>query len=226
VFVPGAKCFKDARGLFGGAASRIVVPGQRATPIDERWGEKAVLLALAATAQHALGAGLAPDLIVGHGVLGRLLARLCQVAGGETPTVWEAREDRRSGADGYRVIAPEDDTRRDYRAIYDVSGDSALLDQLIGRLAPGGEVVLAGFYDAPLSFSFPAAFMREARIRVAAEWRGDDLAHVLKHLNDGKLSLDGLISHRRSAEDAPQAYRDAFSDPRCLKMILDWRSRS
>jgi 3-hydroxyethyl bacteriochlorophyllide a dehydrogenase len=85
--------------------------------------------------------------------------------------------------------------------------------------------VLAGFYDAPLSFSFPAAFMREARIRVAAEWRGDDLAAVLKYLDDGRLSLDGLISHRRSAEDASHAYRDAFEDPACLKMILDWRAR-
>jgi 3-hydroxyethyl bacteriochlorophyllide a dehydrogenase len=201
------------------------VPAQRATAIDERWAEKAVLLALAATAQHALGAGPAPDLIVGHGVLGRLLARLCLVAGGGTPTVWETRADRRSGADGYPVIAPDDDPRRDYRAIYDVSGDSGLLDQLIARLAPRGEVVLAGFYDAPLSFSFPAAFMREARIRIAAEWRGNDLAAVLKLLDDGKLSLDGLISHRRSAEDASQAYRDAFEDPACLKMILDWRSR-
>ena len=139
--------------------------------------------------------------------------------------MWETRADRRAGADGYRVIEPDHDQRRDYRAIYDVSGDSALLDQLIARLAPGGEIVLAGFYSAPLTFSFPAAFMREARIRVAAEWRGDDLAAVLKYLDDGRLSLDGLITHRRSAEDASHAYRDAFEDPACLKMVLDWRSR-
>jgi 3-hydroxyethyl bacteriochlorophyllide a dehydrogenase len=224
VFVPGAKCFKDVRGLFGGAASRIVVPGQRATPVDERWGEAAVLLALAATAQHALGAGPQPDLIVGHGVLGRLLARLCLVAGGETPTVWEARADRSSGACGYPVISPNDDPRRDYRAIYDVSGDANLLDTLIARLAPGGEIVLAGFYSAPLSFAFPPAFMREARIRIAAEWRDEDLAEVLQLLGDGCLSLDGLISHRRKAADASKAYRTAFDDPACLKMILDWRA--
>ena len=149
VFVPGAKCFKDVRGLFGGAASRIVVPGQRATPVDERWGEKAVLLALAATAQHALGAGPAPDLIVGHGVLGRLLARLCLLAGGETPTVWETRADRRTGADGYRVIAPDrGSTRATTEPIYDVSGDSALLDQSdrtagAGRRSGAGRVLRA-----------------------------------------------------------------------------------
>jgi 3-hydroxyethyl bacteriochlorophyllide a dehydrogenase len=28
VFVPGARCFGDVRGLFGGAASRVVVPGR------------------------------------------------------------------------------------------------------------------------------------------------------------------------------------------------------
>jgi 3-hydroxyethyl bacteriochlorophyllide a dehydrogenase len=148
------------------------------------------------------------------------------VAGGETPTVWDDRADRRAGADGYRVIAPEEDSRSNYRAIYDVSGDSALLDRLIARLAPGGEVVLAGFYSAPLSFSYPPAFMREARIRIAAEWRDEDLAEVMQLLNDGRLSLDGLISHRCSAEDAGQAYRIAFEDPACLKMVLDWRSRS
>ena len=35
VFVPGARCFGDVRGLFGGAAARVVVPGARVTAIDE-----------------------------------------------------------------------------------------------------------------------------------------------------------------------------------------------
>src|SRR5512147_2275890 len=52
VFVPGARCFGDVRGLFGGAAARVVVPGARVIPIDDRLGERAVLLALAATAYH------------------------------------------------------------------------------------------------------------------------------------------------------------------------------
>ena len=78
VFVPGARCFGDVRGLFGGAASRLVVPAEKAVPIDEGLGEKGVLMALAATAYHvtARTGSTHPDLIVGHGVLGRLLARL------------------------------------------------------------------------------------------------------------------------------------------------------
>ncbi|MFL5333539.1 MAG: chlorophyll synthesis pathway protein BchC [Geminicoccaceae bacterium] len=227
VFVPGARCFGDVRGLFGGAAARVVVPGTRVTQIGDDLGESGVLLALAATAYHAIvgGGGAEPDLIIGHGVLGRLLARLAVLRGGD-PVVWEQNSQRRQGGCGYRVVDPAEDKRRDYRAIYDVSGDPGLLDTLIGRLAMGGEVVLAGFYSEPLSFAFPPAFMREARIRIAAEWKQPDLVAVRELAAGGRLSLADLITHRAEAQQAEAAYRTAFGDPACLKMILDWRACS
>jgi 3-hydroxyethyl bacteriochlorophyllide a dehydrogenase len=224
VFAPGSSRFKGAKGLFGGAARHLVAPSARVTSIADGLGEQGVLIALAATARHAIagGAGAAPDLIVGHGVLGRLLARLAVAAGAE-PTVWETNPVRQGGAENYRVVHPDADARRDYRAVYDVSGDSGLLDTLIGRLARGGEVVLAGFYDRPLSFVFPPAFMREARIRVAAEWAPEDLAATVAMIESGALRLDGLITHRLAAAQADEAYRTAFGDVSCLKMLLDWR---
>lgn len=222
VFVAGAKCFGQVRGLFGGAARRLVVPGDRAIPIPESLGEQGALFALAATAQHAI-AGNTPDLIVGHGVLGRLIARLAVAAGGN-PVVWETNTERRSGSVGYRVVDPGDDAKRGYGCICDVSGDSRLLDTLISRLAPGGEVVLAGFYAEPLTFAFPAAFMREARIRIAAEWQKSDLLTVRDLVAQRRLSLDALITHRFDASRADAAYPIAFNDPCCLKMILDWRA--
>ena len=226
VFVPGAKCFGEVRGLFGGAASRLVLPGMRAVPIDDELGDRGTLLALAATAYHAVAAAHAspPELIVGHGVLGRLLARLTLALGHPVPVVWEERAVRASGAIGYGVIRSEQDPRRDYRAIYDASGDAALLDLLIPRLARGGEIVLAGFYPGAVSFAFPPAFMREARFRCAAEFLPDDLIAVQRLIGDGHLALDGLITHRSPAAHAQDAYRTAFEDPDCLKMILEWSS--
>ncbi|QGM93881.1 chlorophyll synthesis pathway protein BchC [Methylocystis rosea] len=225
VFAPGATCYGAVRGLFGGAASHLVVKGARVATIPRELGDRGVLLALAATAQHARS-DVAPEgaeLIVGHGVLGRLLARLSVAAGG-APTVWERDPQRAEGAEAYLVTTPEEDARRDYRAIYDVSGDPTILDALIARLAPGGEIVLAGFYERPLAFAFPPAFMREARLRVAAQWRPGDLKTVIGLAEDGRLSLEGLITHRRFALQARDAYPIAFDDPRCLKMVLDWRA--
>jgi len=227
VFVPGANCFAGARGLFGGTARRVVVPSARALPIPEHLGEAGVLCALAATALHAIKGGFAhaaalPDLIIGHGVLGRLLARITLALGGAAPTVWEVSPARRSGAAGYQVIAPEADERRDYRAIYDASGDAGLIDTLIERLAKGGEIVLAGFYSERVSFAFPAAFMREAHLRIAAEWQPGDLAETRALIECGRLDLKGLITNRRPAGEALEAYPQAFSDPACLKMVLDW----
>ena len=228
VFVPGAKCFGEVRGLFGASASRLVVAAKRVVPIDQQLRERGILLALAATAYHAIAAksASAPDCIVGHGVLGRLLARISIAVRNDPPTVWEKNPARVGGAVGYGVIDPEHDSRRDYKNIYDVSGDASLLDSLIGRIAPGGEIVLAGFYSERLSFGFPPAFMREARLRVAAEWQQSDLVATKALIESGRLSLDGLITHRHDAKTAPDAYRIAFDDPSCLKMVLDWSSIS
>jgi 3-hydroxyethyl bacteriochlorophyllide a dehydrogenase len=224
VFVQGAACYGEVRGLFGGAASRVVIPALRALRISESLGERGTLLALGATAYHAFSAATTtqPELIVGHGVLGRMMARIA-VESGSKPVVWETNPARREGAVGYSVVDPEEDTRSNYRCICDVSGDPLILDQLIARAAPNAEIVLAGFYDEPMSFSFPPAFMREVRIRVAAQWKPAELIAVRDLVECGRLSLEGLITHRSNPAQAEEAYRTAFNDPSCLKMILDWR---
>ena len=64
--------------------------------------------------------------------------------------------------------------------------------------------------------------MKEARFRIAAEWAADDLVATRQLVESGALSLDGLVTHTRAAADAPAAYETAFTDPDCLKMILNW----
>ncbi|OYY72690.1 chlorophyll synthesis pathway protein BchC [Sphingomonas sp. 28-63-12] len=223
VFVPGANCYTHARGLFGGTARRVILPAARAMPVDESLGEAGILIALAATAYHAIAGGAAPELIVGHGILGRLIARITIACGAPPPTVWETASERRIGDFGYRVIDPSADDRKDYNTICDASGAGSILDSLISRLAKGGEIVLAGFYDK-LTFSFPPAFMREARLRISTEFVIDDLRATAKLVDGGSLSLDGLVTHVRPAGEATEAYPAAFGDPECLKMVLDWRS--
>ncbi len=226
VFVSGARCYGEVRGLFGGASSRLVADASKTIHVEDSLNEEAILLALSATAHHALfhkDRRALPELIIGHGVLGRLLARLTIALGGLPPTVWETSEHRQHGASEYPVTPPANDDRRDYRRIIDASGDPSILDVAVQQLAKQGEIVLAGFYSKPLSFNFAPAFMREATIRIAAEWQPADLVGVTTLSKSGFLDLAGLITHRMPAEQAAQAYETAFSDPACLKMVLDWR---
>lgn len=224
VFVPGANCYRTVRGLFGGAAARLALPAQRAVKLDQRTGDSGILIALAATAHHAIAGKEAslPQLIIGHGILGRLIARVTLALGGKAPTVWETQAVRRDGTHPYPVIDPASDSSRDYETICDASGAANLLDTIIPRLAKGGEITLAGFYEDPLSFTFPPAFMREARFRIAAEFTMADMQAVKSLVSTGRLSLKGLISHHASAATAAEAYDQAFTDPHCIKMALDW----
>ena len=223
VFVPGARCHEGAAGLFGASSQYLVSPANRVFPVRGTWTKDATLVALAATAFRAVHASeQLPELIVGHGVVGRLIARLVTALGGSRPTVWETNARRQSGAVDYDVTHPKDDDRTDYTVVCDASGDNAILDQLIARTAKGGEVVLAGFYGERLSFGFPAAFMREVSLRIAAEFTPADARAVIKLIDSGTLNLDGLVTHRMPATAAANAYNTAFGDPECLKMVLDW----
>jgi len=96
------------------------------------------------------------------------------------------------------------------------------LNHVIPKMAPGGEVVLAGFYKQDLSFAYAPAFMREATVRVAAQWKKHDLDAVVAMFHDGSLPLDGLITHTEKAVHAQHAYEVAFGDPQCLKMVINW----
>ncbi|MEE4014882.1 chlorophyll synthesis pathway protein BchC [Roseibium sp. FZY0029] len=225
VFVPGASCFEGATGLFGATADRLVVPGSRVIPLDENLAEDGVLLALAATAYHAVQRASRPvDLVIGHGVLGRLIARIVCAHGLTPPQVLETSKGRRSGANGYDVLDPSSEAvRRSCNCIIDASGNPAALDPAIARLGKGGVLVLAGFYGKRVGFDFPQAFMREISISLAAEFKPEDTRAVLKLVASGRLSLKGLITHHAPPSDAGSAYRTAFGDPACLKMVIDWR---
>jgi len=227
VFVPGADCYSGSvKSLFGGAAQMIISSPNRLIKIDSTMGCNGALFALAATARHAI-AGFGnkmPDVIVGHGVLGRLLARLVMLAGEKPPIVWEKNILRHSGATDYEVVLPEYDERSDYDCIFDVSGDSEILDSLIGRVRKGGEVVLAGFYPDRIGFGFAQAFLKEVSLRVSAEFTPEDVATTKLLIEDGSLSFDGLISDVYSTKNANEAYNIAFNNAECLKMVLDWRN--
>ena len=182
VFVPGAKCFGDSvrvrawrRRLASGRPGLPRRPGPGRTWRERRAaGSGGDRPARARAALRSKAFSLSATASSAACWRGSSSPREASLRSYGKPTAFGRR-----GAVGYEVTSSDADARKDYRTIFDVSGDPAILDPLVQRLAPGGEIVLAGFYDR-LSFSFPPAFMREARIRVAAIWRDGDLAEIVK----------------------------------------------
>ncbi|QLF68475.1 chlorophyll synthesis pathway protein BchC [Peteryoungia desertarenae] len=224
VFVPGASCFKDAAGLFGSTAQHLVVPGSRVHQVPQDLEEEAALLALAATAYHAVRRASGPiQLVIGHGVLGRLIARIILAIGAAPPLVWETNPSRFDGAEGYRVIDPSTDAEIRFQGVVDASGSLDAIDVAVGRMEKQGELVLAGFYGKRVGFEFAPAFMREISLTISAEFRPADIDGVLALIAQRRLSLKGLITHHASPANAEEAYHTAFTNPDCLKMVIDWR---
>ena len=227
VFVPGAKCFGNSvRCVHGGAASHLVAPASRVVPVPAKLGENAVLLALAATALHALsGSALEGVLVVGHGVLGRLLSRLVIASGGEPPVVWESNSERAQGAVGYAVTSSDADARKDYRTIFDVSGDPAILDSLVQARARRRDRA-RGFLrslELQLSSGLHARSPHPGGGDLA-RWRSGQDREARRGGN--ALARRSPYASKRPRADASSAYPIAFDDPTCLKMVLDWSARS
>lgn len=224
VFVPGASCYADAAGLFGANASTLVVPGARVFEVGPALQENGVLLALAATAHHAVRRAQGPvGLVVGHGVLGRLIARMVIALDFAAPVVWETAATRRTGGKGYSVMYPGEDGDTRYGTAIDASGDATAIDSIITRLRKPAELILAGFYGERVGYAFAPAFMRELTLSIAAEFRPEDVSAVIRLVETGRLSLDGLLTHRAAPAQASSAYATAFNDLGCLKMVIDWR---
>ena len=224
VFIPGSRGFTYVAGLFGGAAKYLMVPTSRLIVLPGEPREASVLLALIATAVHAvrrLGAERTPELIIGNGVLGRLVARVSSAMGARQMTQWEHHPERMTSAVS-EVVREQDDPRRDYQTVIDVSGDVSIINQAVSHMGSNSTVVLAGFYHLPVTFDFAPAFMRELDVRIAAEWQLTDMTLAAQLLADDLLVIDDLITHRFAALDAASAYQEAFTNPLCLKTVLDW----
>ena len=176
VFVPGARCYKDAAGLFGGAADLLVVPRSRVFLSPCAAARETTLLALAATAYRIVFRGRnVPELVIGNGALGRLVARITEAVSGQRPVVWEKNPGRRTDQASDTAICPSSDTRTDYSTICDVSGDAAIIDACVHHAARDAEFVLGGFYAGAVSFEFAPAFIKELRVSISSEWQPTDL---------------------------------------------------
>jgi 3-hydroxyethyl bacteriochlorophyllide a dehydrogenase len=240
VFVGGARCYTDVAAAFGGQASHLIKSAAQVVPLHGIPLAHAPLLALAATSLH--GVERAGDVagkrcaVIGMGAIGQFVARFLIARGA---VVFEAdvaaeRLGRIPGVAPIALDAPAAGHGHGHGhghaggggpepmdIIFECTGKSELLAQLVRMLRPRGSIVILSYYDR-LETSYPELFVCEPTLVVAREWDHADLIAARDAVADGRVRVDDLASEAYPVERYESAYQAAFFDPSTLKVILRW----
>lgn len=234
VYVGGARCFKGVNPAWGGQSHLIVTEADRVVTLNGIRPEEGVVLALAATALHGVHvAQIQPEdhvLVLGQGIVGQLTARLAKLVGAGTVTVIDRVDVRLAASRADRVVnvsrlSLEEATEGERaNVVLEATGSMGALRNTLPLLADHGRVVLLGYYEH-IDLPYAPLFMHEAQLFVAREWSfgpEGDLPRVRDMLASGELNIDGLLTHRVPIDRIQAAYRLAFEDPSCLKVVVEW----
>jgi len=92
----------------------------------------------------------------------------------------------------------------------------------IDTVRKGGNVSIIGVYGPPWNLvPIGTAMNKGLTLRMNQCNVRRYMAHLLKHIREGRIDAKGLITHRFPLKDAPKAYR-IFSDKKdgCVKCVL------
>lgn len=180
--------------------------------------DQAMMLEPLGVAVHALNlarlALMDTVAVLGCGPIGLCMVRLARLRGASRiyavdPVPYRAAKAREYGADeaGDRVGAILDWTAgRGVDLVLEATNSGAAL-QLGGEaVAIGGQIVLVGIPEGD-SYSAQASLLRRKGVGIKLSRRmGEVYPQAIRLVADGLVDVEGLISHRFSLEDTPQAF--------------------
>jgi len=234
VYVGGARCFRGVNPAWGGQSEFITAEAERVVLLGSIDPATGVILALTATALHGVNVSNIRStdrvLVLGQGIVGQLAARLARLQGAAHVAVADRVPVRLAMAQADQVI---DVTREsldeaigeaNINVLIEATGSMTALAGGLPLLANHGRVLLLGYYDN-INIPYAPVFMREAQILIAREWKfgpDGDLPRARDLIASGELDVRGLLTHRVPLERIQAAYRLAFEDPSCLKLVVEW----
>ncbi len=238
VYVGGARCFKGVNPAWGGQSEYISAEADRVVPLNGIAPDTGVILALAATALHGINVAQITKndrvLVLGQGIVGQLAARLARLAGASHVAVADRVAIRLGVSQADQIIdvtkesLDEAISEANITVLIEATGSMSALTGALPLLTNHGRILLLGYYDH-IDIPYAPVFMREAQVLVAREWdfgAEGDLPRVRDMIASGRLDVRGLLTHRVPLERIQAAYRLAFEDPACLKVVVEWPQHS
>jgi bacteriochlorophyllide a dehydrogenase len=224
---------------FGGASQFIISPYHKTTRLDalqhDSFQDVSVGLALplGATALHMIDmASVAGKkvLILGQGAVGTLATEFAKFFGAEKIVATDLSAFRlsKSSAD-IKIHVPQMNLAESlggmlFDVVVDCSGAMSAIEDGLKHLKMSGTVVLGGYYER-IDLAYDFAFMKELKLVAAKQWALGDLERTLGMMAQRQIDFKKIFTHQSSAwNGVAEAYRTAFYDETCLKMVLDWQN--
>jgi 2-desacetyl-2-hydroxyethyl bacteriochlorophyllide A dehydrogenase len=120
-----------------------------------------------------------------------------------------------------------------FDVVYDCVGMPSTLKDALRLARARGTVVLVGVYLWPMKIDLTPVFFWEVNLigvmaHGAEDWQGERLSTyelIARLMREGKMNVDGFITHRFSLPQYRQAIRAAVRQPRThsIKVIFDYR---
>ena len=198
-------------------------------PVDEALAEP---LACAANAVELADVRLADDVvIIGAGFMGNLVQQLVQLRGPRTVIVADTRTDALERAARQGATRTVDVTRESLQEVvaevtggvgaditFEVTGTQGALGALGDVTRMSGKIAIVGYHQGesrtiPLGqWNWMAFQLVNAHFRdVGTILRGMSVG--MRLLTSGKLSLEGLVTHRFGLDEVNQAFATAVEKP-------------
>lgn len=198
--------------------------------------EEAAFWAMAATGAHGVRLiGVRPGelvVVIGQGLIGQMSAQMARLRGATViaTDMIQKRVDlsvlhsadvaingrKESLLEVVREYQPEGAD-----VVIDTSGDSRMFDFLLELIREEGRICLQGYYPDPFRIEFHPTHKKRAT--VAFPCGNEDSAKIVPLLNQHKVRLKPLITHRFRARQAKEAYDLVLNRPEeSLGILLEW----
>lgn len=175
-------------------------------------------------AMHAVRrAGLSPDsgpvLVVGGGSVGLCVVAAARAEGVTDITVVEPRAASRAAAVrlGARALEPADlkAEQTPFISAIDTSGVPTGITAALGKVRPGGRLILVGLNDGPVPWPTPAV-----ELITSFAFDRTDFIDAVAHIVSGRVRLGSFITHRFSLSETGAAISASAHDSDVIKAVV------
>jgi 2-desacetyl-2-hydroxyethyl bacteriochlorophyllide A dehydrogenase len=211
-------------------ADRLITVPEHVPAQDAALAEPiAVAVRAARAAGPLVGQGV---LVIGGGTVGQLVARVARAAGASPVVVVDPIPSRRALAErggATAALAPGDPAEalfpsRGVDIVVEASGARGQAARAVAQARRGGRIVLLGVQPQPEEIDVLDIVLHEKTVRgSAAHMYDDDVEVGVRMLAEGRLPVDGLVTHRiplaAVVEDGFERLRRR--DPDAVKVLVD-----